>query len=288
MCLPALCLLSFQLDRTRQAQDLPKIHLSTSTPPLQNNHGSFVILSSKENQKTPFGGRVVLIMCLPALCLLAFQLDHTGQTQDLPKIHLSTSTPPSKTTTGPLSSCLLKRNQKNTIWRKGSSHYVPTCTMSPVFSTRPNKTSPRLAKDSPFNFHPPLQNNHGSFVILSSKENQKTPFGGRVVLIMCLPALCLLAFQLDHTGQTQDLPKIHLSTSTPPPLQNNHGSFVILSSKENQKNTIWRKGSSHYVPTCTMSPVFSTRPNKTSPRLAKDSPFNFHPPPKQQQPTGPL
>ena len=117
-----------------------------------------------------FGGRVVLNMCLPALCLLAFQLDHTGQTQDLPKIHLSTSTPPSKTTTGPLSSCLLKRTRK-------------------------------------------------------------TPFGGRVVLIMCLPALCLLAFQLDHTGQTQDLPKIHLSTSTPP-LQNNHGSFVILSSKK--------------------------------------------------------
>ena len=159
MCLPALCLLSFQLDQTRQAQDLPKIHLSTSTPPLQNNHGSFVILSSKENQKTPFGGRVVLIMCLPALCLLAFQLDHAGQTQDLPKIHLSTSTPPpSKTTTGPLSSCLLKRTRK-------------------------------------------------------------TPFGGRVVLIMCLPALCLLSFQLDQTRQAQDLPKIHLSTSTPPPKQ---------------------------------------------------------------------
>ena len=63
--------------------------------------------------------------------------------------------PPSKTTTGPLSSCLLKRNQKNTIWRKGSSHYLTTCTMSPTFSTRPCRTNPRLAKDSPFNFHPP-------------------------------------------------------------------------------------------------------------------------------------
>ena len=72
------------------------------------------------------------------------------QNQDPKKFHNA-----SNSTTGPLSSCLLKRNQKNTIWRKGSSHYVPTCTMSPVFSTRPNKTSPRLAKDSPFNFHPP-------------------------------------------------------------------------------------------------------------------------------------
>ena len=63
--------------------------------------------------------------------------------------------PPSKTTTGPLSSCLLKRNQKNTIWRKGSSHYLTTCAMSPTFSTRPCRTNPRLAKDSPFNFHPP-------------------------------------------------------------------------------------------------------------------------------------
>ena len=106
------------------------------------------------------------------------------------------------------------------IWRKGSSQYVPTCTMSPGFSTRPYRANPRLAKDSPFNFHPPLQNNHGSFVILSSKENQK--------------------------------------------------------------NTIWRKGSSHYVPTCTMSPGFSTRPYRANPRLAKDSPLNFHPPPPKQ------
>ena len=216
MCLPALCLLSFQLDRTRQAQDLPKIHLSTSTPPLQNNHGSFVILSSKENQKTPFGGRVVLIMCLPALCLLAFQLDHTGQTQDLPKIHLSTSTPP-------------------------------------------------------------LQNNHGSFVILSSKENQKTPFGGRVVLIMCLPALCLLAFQLDHTGQTQDLPKIHLFQLPPPPLQNNHGSFVILSSKENQKTPFGgRVVLIMCLPALCLLAFQLDHTGQT--QLAKDSPLNFHPP----------
>ena len=85
----------------------------------------------------------------------------------------------------------------------------------------------------------------------------------------------------NHAGQTQDLPKIHLSTSNPP-LQNNHGSFVILNSKRNQKNTIWREGSSDYLTTCTMSLTFSTRPCRTNPRLAKDSPLNFHSPPPQQ------
>ena len=97
-------------------------------------------------------------------------------------------------------------------------------------------------------------------------------------LIMCLPALCLLAFQLDHTGQTQDLPKILQLPPPPPPKQPR--SFFILSSKENQKNTIWRKGSSHHVPTCTMSPGFDWT-IQGKPRLAKDSPLNFHPPPKQ-------
>ena len=163
--------------------------------------------------------------CLPAprffrgfkIKIPKISLDHAGQTQDLPKIHLSTSTPPSKTTTGPLSSCLLKRNQKNTIWRKGSSHYLTTCTMSPAFSTRPCRTNPRLAKDSPFNFHPPPS---------------KTTTGPL--------SSCLL--------------------------------------KRNRKDTIWRKGSSHYLTTCTMSPTFSTRPCRTNPRLAKDSHLNFHPP----------
>ena len=141
--------------------------------------------------------------------------------------HLNFQTPrPSKTTTGPLSSCLLKRNQKNTIWRKGSFHYLTTCTMSPAFSTRPCRTNPRLAKDSPFNFHPPPS---------------KTTTGPL--------SSCLL--------------------------------------NRNRKNIIWRKGSSHYLTTCTMSPTFSTRPCRTNPRLAKDSHLNFHPPPSKTT-TGPL
>ena len=204
----------------------------TTTGPLSS------CLLKKETRKTPFGGRVVLTIWLPALCLLPFQLDHAGQTQDLPKIHLSTSTPPLQNNHGSvviLSS--QKRNQKNTIWRKGSSHYLTTCTMSPAFSTRPCRTNPRLAKDSPLNFHPPPSKTTTGPLssCLLKKETRKTPFGGRVVLTIWLPPLCLLPFQLDHTGQTQDLPKLHLSTSTPP-LQNNHGSVVILSSqKRNQK-----------------------------------------------------
>ena len=83
------------------------------------------------------------------------------------------SPPPSKTTTGPLSSCLLKRNQKNTIWRKGSSHYLTTCTMSPTFSTRPYRTNPRLAKDSPLNFHsPPSKTTTGPLSSCLLKRNQ--------------------------------------------------------------------------------------------------------------------
>ena len=230
MCLPALCLLAFQLDHTGQTQDLPKI-LQLPPPPLQNNHGSFFILSSKENQKNTIW-RKGSSHHVPT-CTMSPGFDWTIQGK--PKTcqrFTSQLPPPSKTTTGPLSSCLLKRNQKNTIWRKGSSHYVSTCTMSPVFSTRPSKTSPRLAKDSHLNFQPPPSKTTTGPLssCLLKKGTRKTPFGGRVVLIMCLPALCLLAFQLDHTGQTQDLPKIHLSTSTP--LQNNHGSFVILSSKK--------------------------------------------------------
>ena len=202
--------------------------ISTSTPLSKTTTRPLSSCLLKETRKTPFRGRVIFTQFLYLSALLCylyyvsylFQLEHAGQTQDLPKIHLSTSTPPSKTTTGPLSSCLLKEARKNTIWRKGSSDYLTTCTLSLTFSTRPCRTNPRLAKDSPLNF-------------------------------------------------------------PPPPLQNNHGSFVILSSERNQKNTIWRKGSSHYLTTCTMSPSFSTRPCRTNPRLAKDSPLNFPPPPLQ-------
>ena len=110
---------------------------------------------------------------------MRFQLDHTGQTQDLPKIHLSTSTPPPSKKPRVLCHLVFSKRtpEKNTIWRKGCSHYSATCTMPPTFSTRPCRTNPRLAKDSHLTFHPPLQSNHGSFVILSSqKRNQKTPF----------------------------------------------------------------------------------------------------------------
>ena len=58
----------------------------------------------------------------------------------------------------------------------GLSAPFTTCTMSPTLSARPCRKYLRLARDSHLNFHPPLQNNHGSFVILSSKNKAKTPF----------------------------------------------------------------------------------------------------------------
>ena len=152
--------------------------------------------------------------------------------------------------------------------------------MSPAFSTRPCRTNPRLAKDSPLNFHPPLQNNHGSVVILSSqKRNQKNTIwrkGSSHYLTTCTMSP---AFSTRPCRTNPRLAKDSPLNFHPPPLQNNHGSFVILSSqKRNQKNTIWRKGSSHYLTTSTMSPAFSTRPYRANPRLAKASPLNFHPP----------
>ena len=118
--------------------------------------------------------------------------------------------PPSKTTTGLLSSCLLKRNQKNTIWRKGSSHYLTTCTMSPSFSTRPCRTNPRLAKDSPLNFPPPPPEQPRVLChLVFWKKPEKTPFGARVIFTQFLflsALLCYLyyvsyLFQLEHAGK---------------------------------------------------------------------------------------
>ena len=188
--------------------------------------------------------------------------------------HLNFQPPPFKTTAGPLSSCLLKRNQENTIWRKGSSHYLTTCTMSRTFSTRPCRTNPRLAKDSPFNFHPPPSKTTtgplSSCLLKRSQKNTIWRKGSSHYVPTCTMSPGLLSFQLDQTRQAQDLPKIHLSTSTPPS-KTTTGPLSSCLLKRNQKNTIWRKGSSHYVPTCTMSPgLLSFQLDQT--RQAQDLP----------------
>ena len=159
------------------------------------------------------------------------------------------------------------------------SHYVPTCTMSPGFSTRPYRANPRLAKDSSTST-PPLQNNHGSFFILSSKENQKNTIW-RKGSSHHVPT-CTMSPGFDWTIQGKPKTCQRFTSQLPPPSKTTTGPLSSCLLKRNQKNTIWRKGSSHYVSTCTMSPVFSTRPNKTSPRLAKDSHLNFQPPPPKQ------
>ena len=130
----------------------------------------------------------------------------------------------------------------------------------------------------------PFQKNNADPLFLCFTNKARKPFGKASLLYYLHYVSYLFNWTMQEMIKTC---QTFISTSNPP-LQNNHGSFVILSSKKrNQENTIWRKGSSHYLPTCTMSPVFSTRPNKTSPRLAKDSPFNFHPPPSKTT-TGPL
>ena len=120
--LPALCPLPFQPDRAGNTSDFLEIHISTSTPPpLQNNHGSFVILSSKKKAKRPFGGRVVpsvscFVCTIYYLHYVPYPFNQTMQEilQTSQKFtSTSTPPPPSKTTTGPLSSCLLKTRQKH-------------------------------------------------------------------------------------------------------------------------------------------------------------------------------
>ena len=133
-----------------------KVHTSLAeyvTPRFKKKRGSFVILCFTNKARKPFGKASLLYYLHYVSYLFNWTMQEMIKTCQTFTSQLPT--PPSKTTTGPLSSCLLKRNQENTIWRKGSSHYLTTCTMSRTFSTRPCRTNPRLAKDSPFNFHPP-------------------------------------------------------------------------------------------------------------------------------------
>ena len=67
-----------------------------------------------------------------------------------------------------------------------------------------------------------------------------------------------------------------------PPLQNNHGSFVILSSKNKAKTPFGGRKNSlrfliwlHHFTTCSMSPTFSTGPCRKNLSLAKDSHLYF-------------
>ena len=193
--------------------------------------------------------------------------------------HLNFPPPPPKQPRV-LSHLVFKKQGKNTIWRKGSSHSVsPLPFQLDHAGNTSNFPEIHISTSTP----PPLQNNHGSFVILSSKKNKNTIWrkGSSLCFLFCLhhllPPLCPIPFQPDHAGNTSNFPEIHINFH-PPPLQNNHGSFVILSSKNKAKTPFGGRvvptpflDLSHHFTTCTMFPTFSTGPCMKNLSLAKDS-----------------
>ena len=233
MSLPALRLLPFQLDHAGNTSDLPEIHISTSTPPSKTTTGplSSCLLKTRPKHHLKKGSSLsiswfVCTMSLPALCRLPFQLDRAGNTSDLPEIPISTSTPPSKTTTGPLSSCLLKTRPKHHL-KKGSSLSISwfVCTMSlpalcllPFQLDRAGNTSD-LPEIPISTSTPPSKTTTGplSSCLLKTRPKHHLKKGSSLsiswfVCTMSLPALYLLPFQLDHAGNTSDFPEIHICT----------------------------------------------------------------------------
>ena len=126
--------------------------------------------------------------------------------------------------TDPLSPCLLQTRQQNHLEEASLLYYLHY--VSYLFNWTMQEWL-RPAKHSHLNFHPPSKTTMGPLSSCLLKETRKTPFRGSVIFTQFLYLSALLCylyyvsylFQLEHAGQTQDLPKIHLSTSHPPPKQ---------------------------------------------------------------------